>query len=50
MNKKFVKVSALAFVLAMGAGCQQITREEFDNALNLFYNLGLNSGYIQEME
>ena len=30
MNKKFVKVSALAFVLAMGAGCQQITREEFE--------------------
>ena len=30
MNKKLVKVSALAFVLAMCAGCQQITREEFE--------------------
>jgi len=28
--QKFVKLSALAAVLAMAAGCQQITREEFE--------------------
>jgi murein lipoprotein len=28
--QKFVKLSALAMILAMGAGCQQITREEFE--------------------
>lgn len=30
MQMKFVRVSALAMVLAMAAGCQQITREEFE--------------------
>ena len=30
MQMKFVKLSALALILAMGAGCQQITREEFE--------------------
>jgi hypothetical protein len=30
MQMKFVKVSALAMLLAMTAGCQQITREEFE--------------------
>jgi len=30
MQMKFVKLSALAMILAMAAGCQQITREEFE--------------------
>ena len=33
MNK-VVKISALAFIMAMASGCQNITREEFDAVKN----------------
>jgi predicted nucleic acid-binding Zn-ribbon protein len=30
MHKKFIKVSAVAFALALASGCAQVTKEEFE--------------------